>query len=143
MYGTLTPAFSNTFESNHFEVGQERMIVPPWKNMEGYLRNSAIANIQKMQTPLLMEAGDADKNVNWGQAHEMYNAARREKKPMVLLVYANEGHGLTTPKNQKDYQKRILEWFGHYLKGEPAKKWIKVNIPYQEQQKLLKDRELE
>jgi dipeptidyl aminopeptidase/acylaminoacyl peptidase len=143
MYGTLTPSFGNQFESKHFEVGQERMIVPPWKNMEGYLRNSAIANIQKMQTPLLMETGDADKNVNWGQAHEMYNAARREKKPMVLLVYANEGHGLTTPKNQKDYQKRILEWFAHYLKNEPAKKWIKDNIPYQEQQKLLKDRELE
>ncbi len=143
MYGTLTPAFGSTFESKHFEVGQERMIVPPWKDIEGYLRNSAIPNISKMQTPLLMEAGDADKNVNWGQALEMYNAARREKKPMVLLVYANEGHGLREPKNQIDYQKRILEWFGHYLKNEPAKKWIKDNIPYSDQQKLLKDRELE
>lgn len=143
MYGTLTPSFGNQFESKHFEVGQERMILPPWKNIEGYLRNSAIPNIQKMQTPLLMEVGDEDKNVNWGQGLEMYNAARREKKPMVLLVYAKEGHGLTQPKNQIDYQKRILDWFGHYLKNEPAKKWIKENVPYTEQQNLLKERQFD
>lgn len=143
MYGTLTPSFGNTFESMHFEVGQERMIVPPWKDIEGYLRNSAIPNISKMQTPLLMEVGDADTNVNWGQGLEMYNAARREKKPMVLLVYAKEGHGLSEPKNQTDYQRRILDWFGHYLKNEPAKRWIKENISYEEQQKLLKERSLE
>lgn len=143
MYGTLTPSFGNTFESKHFEIGQERMIVPPWKDIDGYLRNSAIPNISKMQTPLLMEVGDADTNVNWGQGLEMYNAARREKKPMVLLVYAKEGHGLAEPKNQTDYQKRILDWFGHYLKNEPAKRWIKENIPYDEQQKLLKERSLE
>ncbi len=108
-------------------------MLPPWKDIDGYLRNSAIPNISKMQTPLLMEVGDADRNVNCG----------REKKPMVLLVYANEGHGLLEPKNQKDYQRRILEWFGHYLKNDEAKRWIKDNIPHKEQQQLLKDHELE
>ena len=143
MYGTLTPSFGGQFESKHFEVGQERMLLPPWKDIDGYLRNSAIPNISRMQTPLLMEVGDADRNVNWGQGLEMYNAARREKKPMVLLVYANEGHGLSEPKNQKDYQKRILEWFAHYLKGEPANRWIKDNISFKEQQELLKEQKLE
>lgn len=143
MYGTVTPAFQSQFESKHFEVGQERMMVPPWENINAYLRNSAIPNIDKMQTPLLMEVGDADTNVNPGQAHEMYNAARRAKKEMVLLVYAKEGHGLTQAKNQIDYQRRILEWFGYYLKGDPPKSWIKDNIPYEKQQELLKKRELD
>jgi len=143
MYGTLTPSFGNTFESGHMEVSQERMQVPPWEDMNGYLRNSAIPNIPKMQTPLLMEVGDADTNVNWGQGIQMYVAARRAKKEMVLLVYAKEGHGLRQEKNQIDYQKRILEWFGHYLKDEPAKRWVKEKISYPEQQKLLKERKLE
>ncbi|NNE67319.1 MAG: prolyl oligopeptidase family serine peptidase, partial [Pyrinomonadaceae bacterium] len=143
MYGTLTPAFANTFESRHFEVSQERMNVPPWKDIEGYLRNSAIPNIENMQTPLLVEVGDADRNVNWRQSIEMYNAARRAKKELVMLVYANEGHGLRQKKNRMDYQKRILEWFGHYLKGDPAKPWIKQNLEYSEQQDLLKQRKLE
>ena len=143
MYGSITPSFGNTFESRHFEVSQERMQVPPWKDINGYLRNSAIPNIHKMQTPLLMEVGDADTNVNWRQGIEMYNAARRAKKEMVLLVYAKEGHGLRKDKNRIDYQKRILEWFEHYLKGNPAKPWIKDNISYSEQQELLKKRKLE
>ena len=143
MYGTLTPSFGNTFESGHMEVSQERMQVPPWEDINGYLRNSAIPNIPKMQTPLLMEVGDADTNVNWGQGIQMYVAARRAKKEMVLLVYAKEGHGLRQEKNQIDYQKRILEWFGHYLKNDPAKRWIKEKISYPEQQKLLKERKLE
>ncbi len=143
MYGTLTPQFQNQFESKHFEVGQERMVNPPWQDIKDYLRNSAIPNIDKMQTPLLMEVGDADTNVNPGQGHQMYNAARRAKKEMVLLVYAKEGHGLREEKNQADYQKRILEWFGHYLKGDPPKSWIKDNISNEKQQELLKKRELE
>ena len=143
MYGSITPSFGNTFESRHFEVSQERMRVPPWEDIDGYIRNSAIPNIDKMQTPLLMEVGDADTNVNWRQGIEMYNAARRAKKEMVLLVYAKEGHGLRADKNRMDYQRRILEWFGHYLKGDPPKRWIKDNISYSEQKKLLKKRELE
>ncbi len=143
MYGAITPSFGNTFESGHFEVSQERMRVPPWEDIEGYLRNSAVPNIQNMQTPLLLEVGDADTNVNWRQSIEMYNAARRAKKNAVMLVYAKEGHGLRERKNQMDYQRRILEWFGHYLKGESPKRWIKDNISYSEQQDLLKKRELE
>jgi hypothetical protein len=32
-------------------------------------------------------------------------------------------HGLRKKQNQKDYQNRILAWFGHYLKDEPAEDW--------------------
>ena len=35
--------------------------------------------------------------------------------------------------NQLDYQRRIIEWFGHYLKGEPAPAWIDTGLDYLEQ----------
>ena len=70
---------------------------------------------------------------------KMYNAVRRAGKQMVLLVYANEGHGLRQDKNRYDYQNRILQWFGHYLKGEKSADWIDQGIPYTDQQKLLKN----
>ncbi len=60
----------------------------------------------------------------WYQGIELYNIARRAKKNVVMLAYMGEGHGLRQEKNQKDYQRRILAWFGHYLKGEPAEPWI-------------------
>ena len=57
-----------------------------------------------MNTPLLFEVGDNDTNVDWRQGIEMYNAARRAGKQLVLLVYANEGHGLKEDNNRYDYQ---------------------------------------
>ena len=139
MYGMVAWDFGGTPENYHFEVSQERMMVPPWKDVEGYVRNSPVMNVDKLNTPLLFEVGDNDKNVDWRQGIEYYNAARRAGKQMVLLVYANEGHGLREDRNRIDYHRRILQWFDHYLKGEPAKKWIEQGIPYPEQQRQLKN----
>jgi dipeptidyl aminopeptidase/acylaminoacyl peptidase len=82
-----------------------------------------------MTVPLLIEVGDSDGTVFWHQGVELYNIARRAKKPVVLLVYAGEDHGLRQKKDQVDYQRRILAWFGHYLKGEPAETWVSSGVP--------------
>jgi len=134
----VTPAFGGTPENGHFEVSQERMEVAPWVSPERYLRNSSVMNIEKLNTPILFEVGDNDENVNWFQGIAYYNAARRAAKPFVLLVYAKEGHGLRNDKNKRDYQQRILTWFGHYLKGEKPEDWVTKGIPYAEQQRRLK-----
>lgn len=139
MYGAVTPAFGGQAESGHFEVSQERMVNPPWLDIDGYIRNSPVMNIDKLNTPMLFEVGSDDMNVNRRQGVEYYNAARRAGKQFVLLQYAKEGHGLRQEKNQMDYQNRILSWFGHYLKDEPAEDWIKDGIPYDEQQRRLKN----
>ncbi|MCK0109769.1 prolyl oligopeptidase family serine peptidase [Flavobacteriaceae bacterium S0825] len=136
----VTPAFGGMPENAHFEVSQERMEVAPWKAPDSYLRNSSVMNIEKLNTPIMFEVGDNDENVNWFQGIAYYNAARRAAKPFVLLVYAKEGHGLRQDKNRKDYQQRILKWFGHYLKGEPAEDWMTEGIPYAEQQRRLKNK---
>jgi dipeptidyl aminopeptidase/acylaminoacyl peptidase len=111
-------------ETDHIETGQERMEVPLWEDLPDYVTNSAIFTVNKMTVPLLLEEGDADGTVFWHQSVEMYNVARRAGKNVVFLVYNGEDHGLRQKKNQTDYQKRILAWFGHYLKGEPAESWI-------------------
>ena len=111
-------------ETDHIETGQERMEVPLWEDLPDYVTNSAIFTVHKMTVPLLLEEGDADGTVFWHQSVEMYNIARRAKKNVVFLVYDGEDHGLRQKKNQVDYQHRILAWFGHYLKGEPAETWI-------------------
>ena len=88
----------------------------------------------RSKTPILMAFGDNDGAVDWDQGTEFYNFARRAGKHMVLLVYEGEGHSFRKKPNQLDYHRRILEWFGHYLKGEPAPKWIKDGIPLKDQE---------
>ena len=141
MYGSV---YWNTGgpETNHFEVGQERMQVPLWDDREAYLRNSPITNVSKMKTPLLMTFGDKDGAVDWHQGLEMYNMARRAGKDFVLLVYPGENHSLAKKPNQIDYHRRIVEWFGHYLQGAPAPAWMTKGMTYLEREdeiKRLKD----
>jgi len=119
-------------ETDHIETGQQRMQVPLYEDPNAYVRNSAVFGVATMTTPLLIEVGDADGTVFWHQGVELYNIARRAKKDVVLLVYANEDHGLREKADQIDYHRRILEWFGHYLKGEPAAAWITSGVPYLE-----------
>lgn len=111
-------------ETGHWETGQARMAAPYWDDMEGHLESSPANFIADLETPMLLMHGDADGVVDFYQGLEFYNYARRAGKEVVLLVYPDADHGLTERTQQVDYHRRILQWFGHWLKGEPAAPWI-------------------
>ena len=126
---------SGIAETDHIETGQQRMQVPLYEDLPAYVRNSAVFTVNTMTTPLLIEVGDSDGTVFWHQGVELYNAARRAKKDVVLLVYGGEDHGLRQKANQIDYHHRILDWFGHYLKGDPAPPWIASGVSFLDKEK--------
>ena len=111
-------------ETGHWETGQARMARPYWEDLEGHLESSPANFIADLDTPMLLMHGDADGVVDFYQGLEFYNYARRAGKEVVLLVYPGADHGLREETQQVDYHRRILEWFGHYLKGEAAGDWI-------------------
>jgi len=115
-------------ETQHFETGQGRMDVPYWEDMEAYARNSPVIHIMDLETPMLLFFGDEDGTVDFRQGVELYNYARRAGKFMVMLVYAGEGHSARQKKNQVDYHHRVLDWFDHFLKGDPAPPWISDGV---------------
>ena len=128
-------------EFDHWETGQARMDVPYWEDLEAYLRNSPAAKVHELRTPILMEVGDADGTVDWHQGIEFYNFARRAgRNDFVLLVYPGEDHGLRKKENQIDYHRRIQQWFAHYLKGEPAPKWMSEGVTWLERKAQLDDK---
>jgi dipeptidyl aminopeptidase/acylaminoacyl peptidase len=125
-------------ETDHIETGQQRMEVPLWEDLPAYIRNSAVFGVNNMKTPLLVAFGDNDGTVHWHQGVELYNIARRAKKDLVMLVYGGEDHSNRRKPNQLDYQRRIVQWFGHYLKGEPAEPWITSGVSYLDRERELK-----
>ena len=111
--------------------------MPLWEDPQAYIRNSTVFAVDKLEIPLLLEEGADDGNVNPFQSQELYNFARRLGKNVVYLVYPGENHNLAQRNNQIDYRTRQLEWFDHYLKGNPPAKWITDGETYMERQKLL------
>jgi dipeptidyl aminopeptidase/acylaminoacyl peptidase len=125
-------------EFDHWETGQFRMEVAPWEDFQAMLDNSPLAKVHEMPArSMLLEAGADDGTVDPRQGSLFYNYARRAGKHVVLLMYPGEGHGLSKKENQIDYERRILQWFGHYLKGEPAATWITEGQPALERRAVL------
>jgi len=125
-------------ETNHVEVGQERMQVPLYEDPQSYIRNSATFVANKLSAPILMEVGDHDGASDWHQDIEFYNAARRAGKPCVMLVYEGENHAVQQKANQIDYHRKINAWFDHYLKGAPAEDWMVKGITVLEREREMK-----
>lgn len=127
---------SGTPDAKIFETSQGRFDGPWYERMEDHMRNSPMYNAANIKTPLLVAFGDKDGAVDWHQGIEMYSTMRRMQKPHIMLVYADENHGLAKKENQIDYQKRQKEYFDYYLLGKSAEKWITDGISQQEKLKL-------
>ncbi len=104
--------------------GQGRYGTNPYDDPELYRSQSASTAVRNMNTALLQMQGDADPTVEWLQGVGLYNGLRFNKKNVIFLSYPGEGHSLGKIENQVDYEIRMGDFFGHYLKGEPAPKWM-------------------
>lgn len=116
----------NTGKSHawRFEHQQIRYSGPYYEQLTPYILNSPIHTMREINTPLLLWFGDKDGQIDYNQGFEMYNSMRRMGKKSILLIYPNEGHVLSNEKNKLDYTKRILDWFGFYLKNETLPNWM-------------------
>jgi dipeptidyl aminopeptidase/acylaminoacyl peptidase len=121
-----------------WENEQGRMAGDLWTNVKAYMRNSTVFQAPKVNTPLLILQNDKDIYVNWSQGIELFNALRRLRKPVVMLEYLGEGHGLGKLANEKDYSYRMLEFFDHFLKGKEEPKWWKEGVKYLDREEYIK-----
>ncbi len=130
--------WSSIPEFAHWETGQFRMEVAPWEDMGAMMKNDPLSRVNVMPAKsLLVEVGGEDGTVDNRQGVEFWNYARRAGKDVVMLYYPGEGHGLSKRENAIDYERRILQWFGHFLKGEAAPKWITDGQSWVERKAVL------
>ena len=131
MYSSI---YWNTGSANQpiFESSQGRFTGGYWEIPEAYARNSPVYFADRVETPLLLLHNDQDGAVDWNQGIEYFNTLRRLEKPVVMLQYKGENHGLRKPANRKDYTIRMKEFFDHHLKGSPAPEWLAQGVRHLE-----------
>jgi dipeptidyl aminopeptidase/acylaminoacyl peptidase len=117
VYAGRTPNWIMTERDQSYLAG------PWWEHWDAYIRNSPLYSASALQTPLLLVHGDRDGAVPFAQSVELFNTLRRMgDKAVVLLQYAGEGH-LFSPGADLDVATRKLQFFDHFLRGEPAPGW--------------------
>ena len=120
-----------------YEKSQSRIGGSLWEYPLRYLENSPIFWADKIETPVLMMHNDEDGAVPWYQGIEFFVALRRLGKPVWLLNYNGEDHGLRKLHNQRDFAVRLQQFFDHYLLDAPAPVWLQHGVPAVEKGKTL------
>jgi len=91
------------------------MQVPPWENPMRYVENSPVFYLDKIQTPLIMQAGADDEGIV-EYSDQVFVALKRLDKNVTYLRYRDEGHLLERDANRLDYWNRVLPFWEKYLK---------------------------
>jgi dipeptidyl aminopeptidase/acylaminoacyl peptidase len=68
---------------------------------------SPLRAVDRITIPLLIAHGDADERVPPSQSRKMHDALAKAGKQHVFVMYENEKHGFSDPKNATDFLKRV------------------------------------
>ena len=118
-----------------YEKTQSRIGGTLWEKPLQFIENSPIFMLDRVSTPVMIIANDADDAVPWYQGIEMFLGLRRLGKEAYLFNYNGEPHHLNRRPNQKDYTMRMQQFFDHYLKGGPIPEWMEKGVPYMDREK--------
>jgi dipeptidyl aminopeptidase/acylaminoacyl peptidase len=92
----------------------------PWTHPEYFAAHSPLYAAGQIQTPLLLLHGDQDSNVTPGESHAMFTALQVQGKPVELVTFAGEDHGIAgTWENYVAHRTMMREWFDRWLLGQP------------------------
>jgi dipeptidyl aminopeptidase/acylaminoacyl peptidase len=115
-----------------YEHTQSRIGGSLWQYPERFVENSPLFKLDRVTTPVLFMANDNDGAVPWYQGIEFYVAMRRLQKEAYMVVYNGDEHNPTKRANQKDIDKKMIEFFAVKLQGADAPSWMVRGIPFLE-----------
>jgi hypothetical protein len=120
-----------------YEQEQSRIGATLWEAPQKYIDNSPLFGADKVRTPLLVLHNDEDNAVPFEQGIELFSALRRLQKPVWMVTYTGELHGLSRAGNRRDWAIRMQQFFDHYLMGERAPVWMAQGIPASQKGRTL------
>ncbi|HJT30258.1 MAG TPA: prolyl oligopeptidase family serine peptidase [Pyrinomonadaceae bacterium] len=89
-----------------------------WEKRDKFIENSPIFYFDKVETPLLIIQGTADRQVMAARSDEVFVSLRFLGKEVEYARYVGESHGVSdwSFANQVDYLNRVIAWFDRWLK---------------------------
>jgi len=85
--------------------------------MDDLIRLSPINYINNLKAPLLVIHGANDPRVPLSEAEQVVEKVKEIGKEAILLVYSDEGHGLSKLKNRLDAFPKVADFLDKHLKN--------------------------
>jgi len=98
-----------------------------------YEKTSPMSYIRDAKTPTLIQHGEFDRRVPTANAFELRQGLEDRGVPVELVIYKGFGHGISKPKAMRAVMKHNLDWFNHYLWGDPLPDFTSPETPDDEE----------
>ncbi len=93
---------------------------PPWSAQELMAAQNPVEQLQKWRTPMLLSHGARDYRVPVEQSLASFNALQRRGIQSRLLIFEQEGHWISSPQNQWQWQQEILRWLKRWTSSNTS-----------------------
>jgi dipeptidyl aminopeptidase/acylaminoacyl peptidase len=108
--------YASCFGTDQWHAQYVTELGKPWENVERYRELSPGATIANIKTPLFLIANEKDGNCPLSQAMQFYQRLKLMGQKTELVIYPDEPHSMTVPSHYVDRLRRLVGWFGRYLK---------------------------
>jgi dipeptidyl aminopeptidase/acylaminoacyl peptidase len=106
--------YGSNWSAGTVEWTQPELHVPPWRDLDRYLRNSPLLAADRIHTPLLLIHGALDPIPSAG-SEAMFSALFRQSKDAILVTYWGANHGVTSPGDVRDVYARTFAFLDEHL----------------------------
>jgi dipeptidyl aminopeptidase/acylaminoacyl peptidase len=97
----------------------------PWQEREDFAARSAITNVEKIKTPLMLIEGEADlRTPPTAGGEQLFRALKFLRRPVVMVRFPDETHDLSRngkPWHRVERLQHIVNWFDKYVLGADIK----------------------
>lgn len=83
----------------------------PWENYDSYRDISSLTDVDQIETPLLITAGEQDWRCPPTQAEQLYVSVRKQGVDAKLVIYPDEHHNIGDPTRATHRLRELTDWF--------------------------------
>ncbi|MFC7072495.1 S9 family peptidase [Halovenus rubra] len=109
--------FRSTFGTDDNHLWHDWEFGLPWEEPELFEEISSITDVDQIETPLLVNAGENDWRCPPTQAEQLYVSVRKQGVPAKLVIYQDEHHNISTPDRAIHRLESLTEWFQEHDPG--------------------------
>jgi dipeptidyl aminopeptidase/acylaminoacyl peptidase len=112
--------FYSVFGTDDNHLWHEDEFGYPWESPETFRDISSITDVDAIETPLLLTAGENDWRCPPTQAEQLYVSVKKRNVPAKLVVYPDEHHNVGEPERAIHRLETLADWFDRHDPGSDA-----------------------
>jgi dipeptidyl aminopeptidase/acylaminoacyl peptidase len=111
-------SFRSDLTEGYKQYGMPELVGDVVKDAQQFKATSPLEQAARIKQPLLLAYGGSDRRVPLYHGRKFYDAVKLTNPNVEMVVYQEEGHGWTLPKNRIDFWSRVEKFLEKNI-GKP------------------------